>query len=107
VDDIVDVAHGEFEPVAVAHVADEIAHERILLHREQLLHFILLEFVARKDHQPARLVALDHQLDEMLAEGAGATGDEDGLLVQVQPGLREIAKAAIDPLDIVRCFGSR
>src|SRR6185437_8826503 len=71
---------------------DEIADEGILRVREFLLHLELLEFVAGKDDQPARLVAGDHRLDEMLAETAGAAGDQNRLLVQVHPGLGEVAQ---------------
>src|SRR4051812_42378333 len=60
--------------------------------REFLLHLELLELVARKDDQPARLIAGDHGLDEMLAEAARAAGDQNRFLVQVHPGLGELAQ---------------
>ena len=91
-DDKVHPVQRQLQPVAVAHIADEIADEGILRVREFLLHIELLEFVAGKDDQPARLVAGDHRLDEMFAEAAGAAGDQHGFLVQVHPGLGEVAQ---------------
>src|SRR6185503_9941076 len=70
------------------------AHERILLHRENLLHLVLLQLIAAEDDEAARLVMLDNRLDEVLAEGARAAGDEHALVVQIQPRLRKIAKTA-------------
>ena len=76
-------------PVAVANVADEIADEGILLLGEFLRHLELLEFVTAEDDQAARPVLADHRLDEMLAEGTGAAGHQNRLVVEVQPGLGE------------------
>ncbi|MEJ0044183.1 MAG: hypothetical protein WDM81_19090 [Rhizomicrobium sp.] len=90
--DIIDVAQRHIEPVAVADVADEIADKGILTHRELKLHVGLLELVAGKDDDPPRLVAGDDRLHEMLAEGPRAAGDENGLVVQVEPGLGKFAE---------------
>ncbi len=100
--DRIDIAHGKFQPVAITHIADEIAHEGILFHREHLLHFELLEFVPAEDDEPARLVFFDDGFDKMLAERARAAGDEHRLFVEVQPGLREIAKVQIGAWDCAR-----
>jgi hypothetical protein len=68
----------------VAHVAEEIAHARRV---EFLLHFVLLELVARKDDQAPWLVARKYRAQELPAEGAGAARDEDGLVIQHACGL--------------------
>ena len=75
-DDIIDIAQRQVQAVPVAHIADEIADEGIFLGREILRHLELLEFVAAEDDQAARLVLRDHRLEEMLAERAGAAGDQ-------------------------------
>ena len=62
------------QPVPVAHIADEIADEGIFVVREFLLHLELLELVARKDDEAARLVAFKDRPDKFLAERAGPAG---------------------------------
>jgi hypothetical protein len=88
---IVDVAHGEVQAVAIADVADEIAHEGEAFLREHLRHFVLLQLIAGKDDETARLIALGDEADKMLAEGAGAAGHENRTVVQIDLGQEKIA----------------
>ena len=59
-------------PVAVANIADKIAHTILI---EGLLHLELLELIARIYDQFLGLITLQQRLDVLLAEGTGATGD--------------------------------
>src|SRR6266853_2941044 len=88
--DIVDVAQRQLQAVAVAHIADEITHEGILLDRVSLVHFELLQLVARKYDETARAIAFDDGLQKMLPERSRSTGDQHGLVVQIEPGLRKV-----------------
>ena len=73
--DVVDVVHRAQQALLVADVADEPAQARVVA--EELAHLVLLELVAREDDQPARVEVVEGVADERLAEGAGATRDED------------------------------
>ena len=72
-DDEVDAVHRHLEAIAIAHVADEIAHA---LRVELLLHLELLEFVARIDDQLSRPESLEQYAGEFLPERTGASGDQ-------------------------------
>src|SRR5262249_34602068 len=91
VDDEIDAAQRHFQTVTVADVADEIAHETKALLAEFLGHIELLLLVAREDDHLARLVLLGDPAHEMAAEGARAAGDKNHAVVQVHPGLGEVA----------------
>ena len=65
--DDVDTPHRHFEPLRVANVADEIAHRRMLELRI-LLHFELLEFVARKHDQSLGLKTVENCPDKAAAK---------------------------------------
>src|SRR6185369_6807837 len=88
-----DIAQRQLEAVAVTHIADEKAQIRIELLREALLHLELFQFVAREDDESARLVAFDDRLQKVFTKRARAPGDQDRLVVQIQPWLAEIAVA--------------
>jgi len=75
VNDIVDIRHRHFETRLVAHIADEVAKARIFLVADLEIHLVLLELVARKNDDTARLVARQHGLHEALAERARSTRD--------------------------------
>ncbi len=95
-DHIIHPAHGHFQPGAVAHVADEIAHEGIGFGPEGLGHLVLLQLVAAIDDQFLRLELGADQLDQRLAERTGAAGDQDRLAVQIDPRRAEIARIMKD-----------
>ena len=78
-DDVVHPLHRLCQARAVANVADEITHHRRV---EFLLHLELLEFVARKDNDFFRLVIGEQASDKLLAERAGAAGNEYGFSVE-------------------------
>ena len=81
--DGVDAFEGAFDAVLIADIAKKIAHGGVPAVREFLGHFELFEFVPGKDHQPLnRGIPLQYGADKLLAEGAGAAGDEDGGIVE-------------------------
>ena len=82
VDHDVHAVHGLRQAFLVAHVTDEVAHAGRV---EFLRHLVLLELVAREDHDARRLVALQQGFDVLLAEGTGAPGDQNGFLVEHEP----------------------
>ncbi|KAF1857065.1 hypothetical protein Lal_00015230 [Lupinus albus] len=91
----IDVAHRQLQPLAVAHVADEIAQRRRPLRRHALLHLVLLELVAGEDDDPARLGVAHHRLDEAAPEGAGSPRHQNRPAVQhaqarLKPGARQV-----------------
>jgi hypothetical protein len=78
----VDAIERPVEPVAVAHVADEVADAGVLRVGEHLPHVVLLELVAAEDDQLPRLMVPEHMLHELDAEGAGTAGNENDAIVQ-------------------------
>lgn len=56
-----------FQPVAVADVADEVAHGRAGSDRKLLLHLVLLQFVAAKDNELLRPVFLQENFRKLPA----------------------------------------
>ena len=75
-DDHVHAVEGAVEPVAVADVADKEAQVAMPLLGEEVAHLKLLQLVAAEDDQLLRPVVAEHDLRELLAEGAGPPGDE-------------------------------
>jgi hypothetical protein len=67
--------HGPQQPWPVPDVADEEPQPRVVA--EQLAHLPLLELVAAEHDDPARSQPVQGVADERLAEGPGASGDED------------------------------
>ena len=65
----------------VAHIADEVAQARVVEAADA--HFMLFELVPAEDDQLGRMVLRQHDLDEFLAERAGAAGDQDDFIVPV------------------------
>ena len=51
VDDDIDAVKGALEPIAIAHVADEVAHRRVPPIGKHLPHLVLLQLVAAEDDQ--------------------------------------------------------
>ncbi|MNL59348.1 hypothetical protein D3C87_1830650 [compost metagenome] len=77
--DVIDAAHCHGQPVRIPNIADEVAHAGSV---ELLLHFELLELVARVNDQATGLITLQYGLDKELAERACATGDQDRFLIE-------------------------
>ncbi|MNH33810.1 hypothetical protein D3C78_1181980 [compost metagenome] len=75
----VHAVHGHVEPLGIPHIADEVTHAGMV---EALLHLELFEFITGIDDQPARGVEGEDRLDEFLAKGAGAAGDQDRFSVE-------------------------
>ena len=82
VHDAVDFAHRHLEAVRVANVADEVADRRIVMQVEALLHFVLLELVARVHDHASRLGPLQYVLDEQVAERTGPARDQHGFVIE-------------------------
>jgi len=82
VDDIVDSAHRLLQAFGVAHVADEVPHAGCV---ERLLHFELLELVAREYDDARRLALGKQRFDELLAERPRSAGDEYRFVVEHCP----------------------
>src|ERR1041384_6678449 len=82
-DDIVDVAHREFQAIKVADVTYEVPQERVLGVRVLLPHLELLEFISRKNDELFRSEILNDSLDQGVAKRTGAAGDKDRLAVKV------------------------
>ena len=75
VDDDVSALDGTAQAVAVADVADEEAQPRIV---ELALHLRLLELIAAEDADGRRVPLRERGAREVLAEGARASGQQDG-----------------------------
>jgi hypothetical protein len=71
--DNIDVAHSDFEPAAIADVANKKTNARI---RDVLGHLTLLEFVAREDDDLARIEILQKPLRDPLAKRPRPARDE-------------------------------
>src|SRR5439155_19082478 len=81
VDDHVDAARREREPVEAADVAEEEAQARIV---QLLLQLVLLQLVAAVDADGRRLMLIEQRPDECGAERPGAARDEDDLSLQLR-----------------------
>ncbi len=79
VNHVVHALHGLSQPVAVAHVTNEVAHAVL---RELLLHLRLLELVAGVDDELPRAEAIQDRPNVLLPERSGATGDQNALVVE-------------------------
>ena len=77
--DEIDALHGGAQALAIPHIADEIAHGGLI---ELLLHLVLLQLVARIDHETARLEIPQQITDPFASERTGAASDQDGLVVK-------------------------
>ncbi len=75
VNDNIDSLHRPHQALFVAHIADEIAHLRVLRRRENLTHFKLFQFIARENHHPpdAR-IARQNRFHKLFPERTGAAG---------------------------------
>ncbi len=69
--------NGALQPVAVAHVADEVAEWPPVGVGETGPHLVLLQLVAAEDDQLLGLLLPGKDFDEFAAEGAGAAGHEN------------------------------
>lgn len=81
---IVHPAHGAIHRTLVAHIPDVELHLRVL---QRMAHVILLLFIAGKDADFAEGIRMQETVEDSRAEGAGATGDEEGfrLMHRKQP----------------------
>jgi len=75
-DDIIHPLKGAIQPLAVAHIADEETHARVMA--VKLDHVPLLHLVARKHDDLVRVIARQGHRQEGMAERACAAGDQDG-----------------------------
>ena len=66
--------HGAQQPVAVAHITDEVAQGRVIVARHA--HFMLFEFIAAEDNDLFGLFFCQQHFDEFFTEGTCAAGDE-------------------------------
>jgi hypothetical protein len=82
----IDVALGNFEPAAIAHVANKKANAGI---RDFLGHLGLFEFVAREDDDLARIEILQKPPRDPLAERPGPARDEHDFIFDFLGGLLE------------------
>ena len=62
---VVYVSHHLVQAFGIANIAQQVPHAGIV---ENLAHLELLEFIARKDYQPARVVPLKNALDKTVTE---------------------------------------
>ena len=79
----IDTLEGPVQTVAVAHVAEEEAQAHIL---EPLRHLRLLHFVAAEHDELPGVPVFQRDLGELLAERAGAAGDQYGLAFEAVGG---------------------
>ena len=86
VHDDVDAVEGAHQALAIAHIADEVAHARVA---QLLLHHDVLLLVAREDDHLRGLVRREQPPRERLAERASAARDQDDLAVEVGRGVEE------------------
>src|SRR5262245_17056459 len=91
----IDAVHGPGEPVAIPHVADEEAEGVVIEARH---HLRLLELVAAEDDEALRMVLRQHDLHELVAEGARAARHEHGRLGPVQGPRPHRRHARLAPL---------
>ncbi|MBP2316550.1 hypothetical protein J2852_005918 [Azospirillum soli] len=82
VDAKIDAAHGQFQPLAVADIADEVTQRRCPFWRHGLLHLILLELVAGEHDDAARFGVAHQRFHETPSEGPGAARHQDRVAVQ-------------------------
>ena len=68
------------QPIQVAHVSDKIADRDWTVLREQLPHFMLLEFIAAEDDQLLWTEFLENDLSELLSKRTGSTGHKHDLI---------------------------
>ena len=80
--DVDAVASPDRSRVAIAHVADEIAHARIFLLAKDLPHVGLFQFVPAKNNQLAGRIVAQDRLDELFAERPGPSGNEHDLICE-------------------------
>jgi len=73
----IDAVHGAIEPVAVAHVADKIAHAGIPLFIKLLTHIELLQLVPTKNDEFSRSMVFEHGGEKLLTERTGSPGDQN------------------------------
>ena len=78
--DIVDLAKRDLQAVRVSHVADEIAHARVV---ELMLHFVLLEFIAAENNQLLWLKFLQHNLGKSSSEGTSPSCHQHNLFTPI------------------------
>ena len=83
VNDDIDLAHGHFQTVAVAHIADEETQYFLFLRREVLGHVVLFGLVPAENDEPFRPVARQNRLHEMPPKRSGSPGHENRLVRQV------------------------
>jgi hypothetical protein len=76
------------QAVAIANVADEVAHRRIFVIGEMLPHLVLLQLVAAEDDDFSGLVIAKNKFRELFAERPGAAGDQDYFVVQTHDWLK-------------------
>lgn len=82
----VDAVQCAEQAIAIAHVADEVAQRRVALDGKLLRHLELLEFVAAENDQSLDLgIARQDVFDEGLAKTAGASSDENALVIKHVP----------------------
>ena len=78
-DDGIHAFKGRHQPLTISHITYEEPQARVSVF---LGHVELLQFIARIDHDTLYLRGLKEAFDALVAEGAGAAGDEDGLRVE-------------------------
>jgi len=77
VDDVVHAVEGALEALAVAHVTDEVADGRVVVHGVLKRHLVLLLLVPRKDDELLQVgVVLEEVGGKRFAQRARATGNE-------------------------------
>ena len=88
-DDVVDLLERAAQPSLVAHVADEESELGVVIdpclfaeRGEFVAHDELLVLVARVDDDLLGIVVLQHVAGERVAERAGASGYEDGFVIE-------------------------
>src|SRR5690606_22070336 len=72
---VIDAMHGPCKTVLIADVADEPSEARVV--GELLTNLVLLQLVAREDHNTSRVVAFKQLCDEGLTERSGTARYED------------------------------
>jgi hypothetical protein len=86
---VVDPSHRLNEAIAVANVADEVAHAIVSRVRKLVRHLRLLQLVSGVDDELLGAVSLEQRAHVLLAERSGTARDECGLVVKHWSGLHK------------------